>query len=214
MYSVVRKAYAKRIIIDRAFQRKTNELVQQHVDIAKIEPVQDFVEINAETIELIKNKGKGDNTRIINLIKSIQKIAEDESDDPFLIAMSERARMVQERYEDRQVSTAEALSELFNEIDKNEERKKEQAGKGFDGLTFFVYRTLLDAGVKNAEDASIRIKQAFIECPNWRTSESELREVRNNVTFAIYAEMDDLDEVAAIVDDLFSLLTKAYEMER
>ncbi|MCP1715469.1 type I restriction enzyme R subunit [Methanocalculus alkaliphilus] len=214
IYSVVRKAYAKKIMIDRAFQRKTNELVQQYVDIGYIEPIQEFIEINAETIELIKNNDNGDSTRIINLIKSIQTIAKDESDDPFLIAMSERARMVQERYEDRQTSTAEALSELFDEINKNEERKKEQSEKGFDGLTFFVYRALLDAGVEDAEEASIQIKQAFIEYPNWRTSESELREVRNNVTFAIYAKIDNLDEVAAIVDELFSLLTKAYEIDK
>ena len=31
IYDVVRKAYAKRVYVDRAFQRKTNELVQQHV---------------------------------------------------------------------------------------------------------------------------------------------------------------------------------------
>lgn len=213
IYSVVRTAYAKRVYVDRAFQRKTNELVQQHVDIGRIEPVQDFVEINAETIELIKQKAGGDNTRIINLIKSIQKTAEEESDDPFLIAMAERAQAVQERYEDRQLSTTEALSALFTEIDRNEERKKEQAEKGFDGLTFFIYRTLLDKGVDEAEEASTRIKRAFVEHPNWQTSEADLRETRNDVTFAIYARMDDLDEVAAIVDELFSLLTKAYEMQ-
>jgi len=30
------------------------------------------------------------------------------------------------------------------------------------------------------------------------------------VTFAIYAGVDDLDQVARIVDNLFSLLAKAY----
>ena len=53
-------------------------------------------------------------------------------------------------------------------------------------------------------------KSAFVEHPNWRSSEAELRELRKDVTFAVYAEIDDLDQVAAIVDNLFSLLTKAY----
>ena len=39
---------------------------------------------------------------------------------------------------------------------------------------------------------------------------AELRELRKEVTFAIYAEVDDLDRVARIVDNLFSLLAKAY----
>jgi len=210
IYKVVRKAYAKQVYVDKAFQRKTNELVQQHVIVGEIEPVQDFVEINAETIELIKKKQGGDNTKIINLIKSIQKIAEDESEDPFLIAMAERAKAVQESYEDRQVSTAEALEKLFSEIDKNETRKKEQAEKGFDGLRFFVYRTLLDAGIEDADYVSGQIRQAFIAHPNWQVSEAELRELRNEVTFAIFAQIDDLDVVAKVVDDLFVLLSKAY----
>jgi type I restriction enzyme R subunit len=90
--------------------------------------------------------------------------------------------------------------------------KKEQAEKGFDGLTFFVYRTLLEAGVGDAETASGQIKKAFGEHPNWQSSDAELRELRNDVTLTVDAQMDDLDEVAKVVDDLFNLLAKAYEI--
>ena len=69
-----------------------------------IDPARDLVEINAETIELIKKKDSGDGAKVINLIKSIEKTAEEESDDPFLVAMAERAKVVQENYEDRQAS--------------------------------------------------------------------------------------------------------------
>lgn len=213
IYDVVRKAYTRKVYVDRAFQKKTNELVQQNVGTGAIQSVTDFVEIDAETIELIKNKQGGDSTKIINLIKSIEKVAEENSDDPFLIAMAERARAVQESYEDRQISTQDALKELFAEIEKNEARKKEQVEKGFDGLTFFVYRTLLDAGVAQAEEVSKKVKAAFVAHPNWQTSEAELRELRKEVTFAVYAEVDDLDQVTQIVDNLFSLLAKAYEIK-
>jgi len=36
-------------------------------------------------------KGAGDATKVINLVKSIEKTAEDASDDPWLIAMAENA---------------------------------------------------------------------------------------------------------------------------
>jgi type I restriction enzyme, R subunit len=75
--------------------------------------VEDFVEIDSETIELIKKKKGGNNTKVINLIKSIEKAAEDESADPFLITMAERAKGVLESFENRQLSTAQALEELF-----------------------------------------------------------------------------------------------------
>lgn len=209
IYQVVRKQYARKVYVDRDFQHKTNQLVREHIDAYGIDQVDEFVEINAETIELIKKKQGGDGTKVINLVKSITKKAEEESDDPFLIAMAERAKAVQESFESRQASTAGALAELLKELAANEARKKEQAEKGFDGLTYFVYRTLLDARVVNAETVSRKIKTAFIEFPAWRKSENALRELRKKVTFAIFAEVDDLEKVTALVDELFRLLEQA-----
>ena len=123
--------------------------------------------------------------------------------------MAERAQAVQESFENRQSSTAEALAKLLQEIKANESRKTEQAEKGFDGLTFFVYRTLLDAKIDTAEEVSRKIKEAFVEFPNWKVSENSLRELRKKVTFAIFAESEDLDQVTTLVDELFNLLEKA-----
>ena len=209
IYDVVRKAYTKTVQVDRDFQRKTNELVREHIGTTYIQPVSDVIEINEETVRYISENKGGDGSKIINLVKSIEKTAEDESDDPYLIAMAERARLVQEKFEDRQSTTAEALGELLKEVKQNEKRKQEQAEKGFDGLTWFVYRTLLDAGIENAEDVSQKIKQAFVSFPNWKKSDGALRELRNQVTFAIFAELDDLERVASIVDELFNLLDRA-----
>jgi type I restriction enzyme R subunit len=122
--------------------------------------------------------------------------------------MAERARLVQESFENRQTSTAEALELLLDEVEKNEARKKEQAEKGLDGMTYFVYRTLVDAAIGNAEAVSHKIKAKFTEYPGWRQSENALRELRKQVTFAIYAETDDLDRVTALVDELFTVLEK------
>ena len=209
IYDVVRKAYTKRVQVDRAFQKKTNELVQKYVGTDYIESVTEVLEINEGTIKYIVDSKDGDGKKIINLVKSIEKKAEEESEDPYLIAMAERAQAVQESFEDRQSSTAEALAKLLKEIEANESRKKEQAEKGFDGLTFFVYRTLLDANIDKAEEVSRKIKGAFIEFPNWKKSENSLRELRKKVTFAIFAECKDLDQVTALVDELFNLLEKA-----
>ena len=128
--------------------------------------------------------------------------------------MADRAQQVQSRYESRQESTQEALDELLALLERNEQRKREQAEKGFDGLTYFVYRTLLDAKLGNAEAAAKKIKSAFVAHPNWPASEAQLRELRKQVTFAIAAELDDLDQVAALVAQLFDLLVKAYKLDR
>jgi len=209
IYDVVRKAYAKRVQVDRAFQKKTSELVQQHVATDRIRLVTEVSKIDEETLEFIISKKGGDGSKIINLVKSIERKAEDESDDPYLIAMADRARAVQESFENRQTSTAEALAVLLREIKTNQTRKKEQAEKGFDGLTGFVFRKLTEAEIDNAEEVSRKIKAAFIAYPNWKKSEHSLRELRKQATFAICAETDDLERVTTLVDELFALLDRA-----
>jgi len=210
IYAVVRNAYTKRVYVDRAFQKKTNELVQSHIGSDFVAgPPAEYLVIDKNTIETIKANDDGGATKVINLIKSITKTAEESSDDPYLIALAERAQAVQESFENRQTGTQEALDALFKQLDANEARKKEQAEKGFDGLTYFVYQTLLDAEIEGAEAVSKKIKTAFGDFPNWRKSEASLRELRQKVTFAIAAELDNLDNVVKVVDDLFTVLDKA-----
>ncbi len=124
--------------------------------------------------------------------------------------MAIRAKAVQESFEERQKDTAEALADLYKEIEANERRKQEQAAKGFDSLTYFVYSTLLDEGIADPEAVSRKIRAAFVDHPNWATGEKDLREVRQQMTFALYAQENDLDKVTAVVDQLLSLLQKAH----
>ena len=118
---------------------------------------------------------------------------------------------MQDSFENRQTSTEEALDSLLAEVEKNEQRKREQAEKGLDGLTYFVYRTLLDFECPNAEDVSKQIGKAFTEFPLWNEYDDDLRKIRREVTFAIYAEEDDENKVASWVDQIFDLLRKLNE---
>ena len=208
IYAVVRKAYTTTVSVDREFQRKTNALVQEHISSLQASAPLDPVLINSDTIELIKARQGGDGTKVINLVKSIEKFAEENSDDPFLLAMAERARLVQESFEQRQTSTSEALEELLAEVRQNEARKKEQAKKGFDDLAFFVFQNLEAAQISHPEEVSAKIKAAFVQFPNWQRSDNELRELRKKVTFAIFAECDQLEQVTPLVEGLFALFSK------
>jgi type I restriction enzyme R subunit len=212
IYLVVRNAYARRVYVDRDFQKKTNELVQKHIGAAVAEPVAEFVVIDRSTIETIKDKEEGKATKVINLIKAIQKEAEEKSDDPFLLAMADRARAVQEAFEARQDSTEQALDNLLSAIAKNEARKKEQAAKGLDSFTYFMMSKFTDDGIAKPEKVADKVRQAFERHPNWKTSEAELREARKQVTFAIFSEEDDLNKVTATVDALFTLLQRSYKV--
>jgi type I restriction enzyme R subunit len=210
IFAVVRNAYAKTVYVDRAFQKKTNELVQRHIGATGLAPVTEFVTIDEDTIDLINQRVGGDNTKVINLVKSIEKKAVEESGDPFLVALADRARAVQENFEDRQTTTADALSGLLAEIERDNERRRTQAARGLDSMIYFVECQLVEHGIPGAEAASQRIDIAFASHPNWRRSEAELREVRQEVTFAFLAEEEDVEKVAATVETLFSALQRSF----
>ncbi|HRU67750.1 MAG TPA: type I restriction endonuclease subunit R, partial [Bacteroidia bacterium] len=212
IYQVVRNAYSKRVQVDREFQRKTNELVQSRIAGTYPRFENQFFEVNEVSIEYIRKNDKNDNTKVINLIKSIEKIADEKSDDPFLIGIKERAEVVKENYENRQISTKEALEELRKLYEEDIKRRKEQTEKGFDGLTFFIYRLLLDKKISNSETITKLIKQEFVNHPNWKTSEKELRELRQAIYFALLAEEDDIDKAVNLIDELFNHLFIAFKL--
>jgi type I restriction enzyme R subunit len=212
IYQVVRNAYAKRVQVDREFQRKTNELVQSKVAGSVPNFNNEFFEINEKTIQKIKDTQDNDNTRVINLIKSIEKIADENSDDPFLIGIKERAEAVEENYETRQLSTQEALEEIRKLYEEDVKRRKEQAEKGFDDLTIFIYKKMLENEINNSEEVTKQIKEEFVNHPNWRTSEKELRDLRQAVYFALLSEEDDIDKAANLIDDLFNQLFITFKL--
>jgi type I restriction enzyme, R subunit len=212
IYDVVRNAYARRVYVDRAFQKKTNELVQQRIGaLFSAEGIGAHVSLDSSAIETIKHQQGGKATKIVNLVKAIQKAAQDNAEDPFLIAMAERAKAVQESFEDRQSGTEEALAQLLQAVERDEQRKREQVARGLDALTFFVFTTLREARIPQAESVSKKIGDAFSAHPSWRRSEKELRELRKQVTFAIFAAEDDLNKVTAMVDQIFVVLQKGRE---
>jgi hypothetical protein len=89
-------------------------------------------------------------------------------------------------------------------------RKKEQAAKRLDGLTYLVLCKLTDDGIPDPDAVSKKVAAAFATFPNWQRSEAELREVRKRVIFALSAQQEDMQKVTATVESLFKLLQKSF----
>ena len=126
--------------------------------------------------------------------------------------MLERAETVKTRYEGRQLSTQEALLELQKLYEEELKKRHEQEAKGFDSFTFFVLNSLVEAGTPNAEKVALRIRDAFKANPNWKGSSASLRELRAQVYYAVLSEEDNLDKATKIADELFRLISKAYNL--
>ncbi|MGC8927816.1 MAG: type I restriction endonuclease subunit R, partial [Myxococcota bacterium] len=113
----------------------------------------------------------------------------------------------------RQLATSEALQKLLNEIQKNEERKKEQEKLKLDSLTFYLHKELESVGVKNSIEIGKEIKHILEEYADWYISEKAMREARYKVTIQIYKSIDDPDRVTALVEHIFSILSKSRRIQ-
>lgn len=213
MYHIVRNAYAERIYIDREFMKKTEDLVRGSVAADSLASLNEIIAIDEKTIDVIRQQEGGDNTKVINLIKSIERTAEEHSNDPFLVAMAERARQIQESYEQRQKTTAEALKDLMQEIEQNEARKREQEALNLDSMTFYLHKELASTGVKDSIATAKQIKDIMAEYAYMFPGERSIREARTKVTTLIYKSIDDIDKVAAIVERIFRIVARTGQPE-
>ena len=79
------------------------------------------------------------------------------------------------------------------------------------GLSYFVLCKLSDDGFPQAEITSAKVRAAFAEFPDWRRSETAMRELRKKITFALFADEDDIDKVTATVEQLLTLVQKSFK---
>jgi len=213
MYLIVKNAFSDRIYVDREVLRKTEELIKKQTVIEGLNhEITEIFEINENTLDEIKRNKKPDDTKVINLVKSIEYFVDTGEKPLLLLSMKEKAERIQEDYEDKQDTTQETLARLESLIERSLEQQKEMAEKNFDEITYFVYLLLTEKGFKTPEEIARSIKEAFIKYPYWKSSENELRDLRQAVYFAIMKVEDDVDKIAQFVEQFFGYLFKAYKL--
>ena len=179
-YQVVRNAYSNQISIDREFQKKTSELVQEHIQSSPIKLGTEIVQLDEKGIALIKERNQSDEVKIINLIKSIQRLAEEKSNDPVLISVKERAEDIMDAYSSRQISTQDALKQLLALADGEVKRNEEQTKEGISSVAWFIRDVLADSKIVDME--VVKDLEGIIgEYPEFAKSEKLTRDLRNDL---------------------------------
>ena len=125
LYTIIRNAFSKRVVVDKELMRKTQQLIRSSVENYDIPKPYKIYEIKEDTLQALKKDDDSDNTKVINLRKSIEKFVLDNEDSlPYLISIGQRAEVVVELYDDRQISTQEALTRLEKVIEEINQAKK------------------------------------------------------------------------------------------
>lgn len=179
-YQVVRNAYADHVSIDREFQKKTAALVQEHIQSSPIKLGTEIVRLDEKGIALIKEKNQPDEVKIINLIKSIQQLAEEKSNDPVLISVKERAEDILDAYSSRQMTTQEALKQLLALADDEAKRNEEQEREGISSVAWFIRDVLAESKIVDMGVVK-EIEKIIGEYPEFAKSERLTRDLRNDL---------------------------------
>jgi len=208
IYQIVRNAYAKKIKVDQEFQQKTAQLVQEHIQSSPIKLGVDLVKIDEKGIEIIKNKKQPDEVKIINLVKSIQKLAEEKSGDPVLISVKERAESIMEAYSSRQLTTQEALKKLLELAEGETIRNEQQKKEGISSVAWFIREVL--SSEKIIDMNAVRDLEKVIEqYPDFVKSEKLTRDLRNSIYGRLMPLKLKPEQERQIIDQIIDTLVRA-----
>lgn len=199
LYSIVRNAFSRRILLDKELMRKTSDLVQKHVYSTDISSTLPIHEIKEDTLKALKESDKSDNVKVINLRKSIFKFIDDnQNEQPYLIEIGEKAQAVIELYDDRRVTTIDALRKLEEIIKEINQARKEQAEKNFDVNTFTIYWLFKRDKISRPDTLAVKVNDIFGEYPDWRFNSKEKRELTTQLYKILLKEVNKTKAVELV----------------
>ena len=205
IYHLLRASF-DRVDVDRSFYRKTAQLVQEQTRSGVIQAPEEIYELGDDALEKISRSDKPDVVKVFNLLKLIDRAIQDKARGaPYLIPIGERAEAVIAAYQERQISTQQALEQLTLALDEIEdaERQQEETGLSTEGLT--GYLLLQENGVDKTLEIAKEMADAFDAFPHWRRSEEQERELRRGLYRSITKAGSEHFEV---VDKLLDVLKR------
>ena len=208
MYRLVRAAYEPGVSVDKSFLRKTAYLVQQQTQTGVIREVGPDYVLNEQALERIADEHTSDTVKVFNLIKVLQNIVMQQSgQSPYLISIGEKAEQIAQAFQERQLTTQQALEQLQQLVAeyKDAEKSRQQIDLSKEG--FAVYWLLDREGVQQAETVAREVMEALKRSPHWRSSEEHARQVRRALTKALVTA--NVDRVHEHVERILQMLRRA-----
>lgn len=202
LYEIMRAAFEVRGGPVRDLMNKTEELVRKHVAAKGLDKALPVYEINEKTVEALKKEGDSSAARVVNLARSLADTVRDKQDQqPHLIPIGERAADILELFEDRQLSTIQALKELEQAIEEYNVAQREMRERGFDVRTFSLYWILRRASVTDAAKLALAAEAIFQRFPNHYANPEERRDLRADL-YRLLLKKVAREKRAGVIDEL------------
>ncbi|MFN7947018.1 MAG: HsdR family type I site-specific deoxyribonuclease [Blastocatellia bacterium] len=179
LFALIRNAYSTRPYVDKELTDKTRQLLRQRTDLNRLETPGAIYELGQKELEALRQSGVADTTKILNLKKVLAATVDQEGrSKPFLLSIGERAEAMAELYEDRRVSTEEALAEFEKLAREAIEAEAERERLGVDENTFAIYTKLRETAPDLTAAQAQAINAVFAAFPDYRWNKQQEQQLR------------------------------------
>lgn len=207
LYLMVRNAYSSPTRFYEDVARKTEQMVRQSAVSERPISMGKVVEFDLKTLQALRAEGGNDNATVINLVRSIEREAEERAEDqPVLLDIAQRAQAILEALEQRTLTTQQAIEQL--EVLTRERERSDTAREklGLGPSTFAVYWHLHGDGLDDALVVANEIMTAATKYPNHRDNDDERRQLKSEVYRSLVTRGVDGAQMVRLGDAVLRLL--------
>jgi type I restriction enzyme, R subunit len=113
LFALIRNAYSERPYVDKELTAKTRELLRGETESGALDLPGAIQALGPHELAALQASGTADTTKVLNLRKVLAAtVAEEGGSKPFLLSIGERAEALAQLYEDRHITTQQALAEF------------------------------------------------------------------------------------------------------
>jgi type I restriction enzyme R subunit len=182
LYALIRSAYGENIYIDREVSNKTRELLQKHTISGQLELPGAIHALGPEELTKLRESDTSDNTKILNLRKILTVTVQDGgSSKPFLLSIGDRAEKLAEAYEDRQLTTQQALLEFEKLAREATDADAERQRMGLDENSFAIHKTVAETDSDFDAKQAKGINTLFEGFPDYRWNKQQESKLRTEL---------------------------------
>jgi len=179
LFGLIRNAYSTRPYADKELTQKTRELLRERTGLTSLEAPGAIYELGPKELEALRQSDVSDITKILNLKKVLAAVVDKEGQSkPFLLSIGERAEAMAVLYEDRRLSTEEALAEFEKLAREAVEAEDERQKLGVDENTFAIYITLKTISSHLTAEQAESINAVFTSFPDYRWNKQQEQQLR------------------------------------
>ncbi len=208
LYEVVRNAYGTKTSFLGDVAKKTEQLIRETASYAGLVKTTRPVMIDEKMLKKIQDSDASDTNKVINLVKSIQQTVNEKGTvEPYLISIGERSETIREQYDERQVSTKDALEKLELLAKEAIDAEKAKKESGLPDDTFAIFWELKRQMYKEPTKLATALVEPFRRFPNFASNAEEMRQLKAEL-YKILVSIVQGKKMVELADRLIKVRSK------